>query len=618
MRIPLVLILFCGALTGQDTVFRVTTTVVQIDAEVTDSKGKHVTNLGAEDFEVFLDRKPQPITNFSYVNLDSPTVNQAAIASAPNGSVAVIRPENVRRSMVVLVDDLTLSFQSMHYVRQTLRNFVEHQMQPGDLVAIWQTGHADGVFQQFTFDKHILNAAIDNLHWNIRNENLMAYTPLLPLATLDRLVDELRETGGRKAVVFLTDGIGGLAPVYDSFSGASFGAGGSRAIEEVHRLLDKANRAGVVIHAVDARGLQAGGGAGPSQVWLQIFAESTGGLCTVNSNGYAEAMQRIEEDQKGYYLIGFRAPEGLATEQDAKKPENHSIQLKVKNKALHVRTRAGFIGQTDEAARPKADTPEIQMSRAVYSLYSASGIHMRLTPQYTLTAKGRPVVHNLLYVDLHDVSFHPDPFGDLWADLDLMVMAQAYQSDTVKRSHHMAIHGNTEQVRQFRERGLALSMDVPVKHTGPYQIRSAVRDSSSGALGSAGQYLDIPNLKKNHIVLTTPRMAAVPTTDANDVSQALREFRSGSEVSFAFLIWTERQPAALDAHIELYRDNQSILTSPVSILPVEGGSARAVKGVLRLPATVSPGQYYLKATAVEASDKQPRTATAWSDFRVLP
>src|ERR1017187_9571938 len=132
------------------TVFSVGTTLVQIDSVVTD--------------------KPQPITNFSYVHLDSPDVTrpglspQALRKPLPSANPAdVLKPEDVRRSMVLVVDDLSLSFESMHSVRQTLRKFINEQMQPGDLVALWQTGRGNSVFQQFTSDKRVLQAAVENL-----------------------------------------------------------------------------------------------------------------------------------------------------------------------------------------------------------------------------------------------------------------------------------------------------------------------------------------------------------------------------------------------------------------------------------------------------------------------
>ncbi len=55
-----------------NSVFSVSTTLVQVDAEVTDSHQRHVTNLQPGDFEVILDHKIQPITNFVYVRLDGP------------------------------------------------------------------------------------------------------------------------------------------------------------------------------------------------------------------------------------------------------------------------------------------------------------------------------------------------------------------------------------------------------------------------------------------------------------------------------------------------------------------------------------------------------------------
>src|SRR6202040_4353746 len=49
-------------------VLRVTVNLVQVDAVVTDSKGKQVTNLTADDFQIFQDGKPQKITHFSYIS----------------------------------------------------------------------------------------------------------------------------------------------------------------------------------------------------------------------------------------------------------------------------------------------------------------------------------------------------------------------------------------------------------------------------------------------------------------------------------------------------------------------------------------------------------------------
>src|ERR1039458_8482866 len=52
-----------------EVIFTVTSTLVQVDAVVTDSKGHHITDLKPEDFQVFEDGKLQKLTHFSYVQV---------------------------------------------------------------------------------------------------------------------------------------------------------------------------------------------------------------------------------------------------------------------------------------------------------------------------------------------------------------------------------------------------------------------------------------------------------------------------------------------------------------------------------------------------------------------
>ena len=48
-------------------VVKITSKLVQVDVVVTDSKGKQVTDLRADDFTILQDGKAQTITGFSYV-----------------------------------------------------------------------------------------------------------------------------------------------------------------------------------------------------------------------------------------------------------------------------------------------------------------------------------------------------------------------------------------------------------------------------------------------------------------------------------------------------------------------------------------------------------------------
>ena len=74
-----------------NTVIRITVNLVQVDAVVTDSKDKPVTDLKAQDFEILQDGKPQVITNFSYIaTRGAPPPRVAQVRGAPPSPPATL------------------------------------------------------------------------------------------------------------------------------------------------------------------------------------------------------------------------------------------------------------------------------------------------------------------------------------------------------------------------------------------------------------------------------------------------------------------------------------------------------------------------------------------------
>src|SRR5215470_2446244 len=53
---------------SKEEVVRIGVTLVQVDAVVTDSRGRQVTDLKPEDFEILEDGRSQHITNFAYIS----------------------------------------------------------------------------------------------------------------------------------------------------------------------------------------------------------------------------------------------------------------------------------------------------------------------------------------------------------------------------------------------------------------------------------------------------------------------------------------------------------------------------------------------------------------------
>src|SRR5947208_10277675 len=94
-----------------------------------------------------------------------------ALASAAKDKTApsarrAIHPNDTRRTVAFVVDDLGMSNESVVQARRQLRKFVDEQLQPNDLVAIIRTGGDVGALQQFTNDKRLLHSAIEHLKWN--------------------------------------------------------------------------------------------------------------------------------------------------------------------------------------------------------------------------------------------------------------------------------------------------------------------------------------------------------------------------------------------------------------------------------------------------------------------
>src|SRR5437588_11358955 len=97
----------------------ITTNLVQVDSVVTDKNGKIVSDLKPEDVQIFEDGRQQKITQFSY-NLSEPEKTASpekqptpTDKNAPPLPPTRLRPEDVRRTIALVIDDLGLSWESM-------------------------------------------------------------------------------------------------------------------------------------------------------------------------------------------------------------------------------------------------------------------------------------------------------------------------------------------------------------------------------------------------------------------------------------------------------------------------------------------------------------------------
>ncbi len=705
---------------GEDEVVRITTNLVQLDVVVTDKRGNQVTDLKVEDFEVLQDGRPQQITNFSYVaaRTAAPAGDGSKLDETTTPARAAERGQ-VRRTIALVVDDLGLSFPSTERVRQALREFVEKQIGPGDLVAILRTGAGGGALQQFTSDKRLLLSAVERIRWvplgrgeltefraidsgpvggggsvsdrldaidKLRKSQRDADLLIDTFNSLGSVAEGMHTLPGRKAVIFYSDGFD-IDPDPDD-------PANQRKRDALRRLVDRASRSAVAFYTVDARGLaytgltasdSTGGttfGGGTmtasdidakaserrltleaTQFGLQYLARELGGFGVQNTN--ALNMGRVLEDLSGYYLVGYR-PEGATFNK-----QFHKIAARVKGRPdLTVRTRSGFYGLTEEESRP-AELPADRLARALVSPFSSGEIGLQLTPLFAYSAATGETLRTLLHIEARDLAFKDQPDG--WHAADIVVRGVLFGDDGKVAEEHdgsytVRLRGKTYE--RALAHGFNYSFNMPVNKVGFYQYRVALLDPASSRVGSAGQPVEIPDLRRGTLALSGVLMKGVadpslPKSAATDIAQAkegvdekegageketaqeketaavssnaagdarvadpspfVRRFRASGAVDYSYVIYNARPDRKIGmtrvtAVARLFREGQLVSSEESRIeVPQLFGATRLLNGGrLELAGKYPPGDYALQIVVTDPlADPKHRTATQWIDFEIV-
>ena len=260
--------------TGQTPgVIRINVNLVQVDAVVTDSDGRPVNNLKAEDFEVLQDGKTQKITNFEFIRVRDPLrAIDPTTLSPPRGGVppppdSALHRDQIRRTIALVVDDLGISGENMVRIRESLKKWVDYEMQPGDLVAVIRTNAGVGTLQQFTNDKRMLYSAIEMVKYQPGRVGVFSVSPLTPespintslyedelehaylrvsMNSIQYLIRGLRDLPGRKSLVLFSESMRLTFLDGPGIVGTS-GTTNMTREDSLRRLADEANRSSVVI-----------------------------------------------------------------------------------------------------------------------------------------------------------------------------------------------------------------------------------------------------------------------------------------------------------------------------------------------------------------------------------
>ena len=250
----------------------------------------------------------------------------------------------------------------------------------------------------------------------------------------------------------------------------------------------------------------------------------------------------------------------------------------------------------------------------------------------------KTILTTLLYVDGKDLSFSTEADGTHKAVLDVVGITFDETGLAVDDTQHTyTFRASDRGYGQAVKNGIVLTLQHEVKQPGPYQMRVAVRDATSQKMGSAHQFVEVPDMKRHRLalsgILLRQENAGSATAAAGEDSQAaldpkgneaIRIFQPGEKIKWAFQILnakrgSDRQPN-VTVETRFFREGDEILRSEP--LPVHWPDSvtldrLAATGQMKLGTKFPPGDYALQIVVRDnLAKKKHAMAAQWIDFEV--
>ena len=199
-----------------------------------------------------------------------------------------------------------------------------------------------------------------------------------------------------------------------------------------------------------------------------------------------------------------------------------------------------------------------------------------------------------------------------------------------------------QNFQRINEHGLVVTVRTAARETGPYQMRAAVEDLNSNAIGSASQFLEVPQVGRGRLALSGvllkgdaesdgPRIDVDPISDSPSglvdgvlLEPEVRVLSRGDRAFYAYEIYDGLKDDNPDLQMAtaVIRDGKVVYQSPftpVTASPKSGGKMRAIPiaGTLALGSDMPAGSYTLQVT-VRGRNTRKLERKQWLDFEIRP
>src|SRR5262249_2193288 len=147
--------------------------------------------------------------------------------------------------------------------------------------------------------------------------------------------------------------------------------------------------------------------------------------------------------------------------------------------------------------------------------FDTGSLHLRLTSLFSHSDKEGSFLNALLYFDAGELTFTQDADGLRTMMVDIAAVtfdADGHQIEGKDKTWRFRVAA--KDYPEIVKQGLVYSMHVPVKTAGAYQMRVVLRDYMNGELGSATQFVEVPDVKSGRLALSGIALAGQQTPTA--------------------------------------------------------------------------------------------------------
>ena len=547
--------------TGEGT-FRlsVNANIVLTNVIVRDKKtGAVVKGLKESDFTVLEDKKPQHLISFDYQNVDEAAVLAEKTTAGGKASVADLLERNFsadpkalkdHRLIVIFFDLSSMQDEDIDRAVDAADDYVNKQMQPADLVALVSMSTGLTMDQDFTSDKAALlrglakyngtdetgfaNGATDSTDGASDDTTAFAaddteYNSLntdRELLAIRAISKSLERVDQRKSMLYFSGGIT---------------RNGIENQASLRAATNEAAKANLAIYSVDARGLQAlppvgdaskgslrgnsaySGSAATAQLsanfgsqeTLSTLSTDTGGKAFFDSNDFAPAFQQVQHDTEAYYILGFRS-----TNQKRDGSFRH-LTIKVDRNDVKIEYRPGYYAPAD-FQHQKTEDRELALTEQMRSDSPATDAAVYLEALFFRESENSYFIPVSLIVPGAQIPFVVGGDRDK-ATLDIVGQvknAQGIVVGNVRETVKLAVDAS----QQVKHKNIQYSTGFTLA-PGRYHLKFVVRENQTGNMGSFETDIQVPDLKKSPLKLSSVVLASqrTPNTEKNAASPLVRD-----------------------------------------------------------------------------------------------